>query len=152
MSHYEYTITPSGVPLRLHMMGAELALNSHYDEYILDFKSFEALDEANEEPFGIPEECHEAAEVARRPLSLLLGALVPKVCVHRPAVDPSAPCPACQRHVVDQWPINAWLAPASTRTLFHCALSGQILIRMKSAPNDRAGCRSRLRACRCMLP
>ena len=94
VSHYEYTITPSGVPLRLHMMGAELALNSHYDEYILDFKSFKALDEANEEPFGIPEECHEAAEVARRPLSLLLGALVPKVRMHCPAVDPSAPHPA----------------------------------------------------------
>ena len=80
VSHYKYTISTGGAPLRLHMMGAELALDSHFDEYILDFKNFTALDEDDEAPFELPDSCKEAeAEAGRRPLSLLLATLIPKV-------------------------------------------------------------------------
>ena len=76
--HYEYIITPQGKPLRLHMLGGELALNSHFDEYVLDFVSFEALDATDGAPFALPGSCHDL-DGARtgRPVSLVLASLVP---------------------------------------------------------------------------
>jgi hypothetical protein len=98
VSHYKYVVSTSGAPLRLHMMGAELALASHFDEYILDFKNFTALDEHDTAPFEVPKACEdEAMEAgpAARPLALLLGTLIPKVrCSRRldTCADNGRPC------------------------------------------------------------
>lgn len=81
VSHYEYITTTSGRPLQLHMLGAELALDSHFDEYILDFKAFEKLDEEDESPFAVPANCQGIeARSGPRPFSLLLASLIPQVC------------------------------------------------------------------------
>lgn len=78
MGHYEYIVTKEGRPLRLHMLGGELALESHFDEYVLDFLSFEALDAEDEAPFTLPKSCADLDGArAGRPVSLVLAALVP---------------------------------------------------------------------------
>lgn len=94
-SKYEYIISPDGTPLQLHMLGAELALDSHYDEYILRIHSFERLEESDEGPFAVPEVCADIEPAAAlRPMSLLLASLVPQVrlCAECIRAAHSSPC------------------------------------------------------------
>ena len=81
ISQYKYYISTDGKPLRLHMMGAELALKSHFDEYILNFHSFEALDVTDEAPFQVPDACAGAqlATAPARSSAALLASLIPNV-------------------------------------------------------------------------
>lgn len=99
-SVYKYIISEDGTPLQLHMMGAELALDSHFDEYVLSIHNFEALAEDDEDLFAIPEECSGLStdDVGKRPVSLMLASLVPQV-----------------RHV-------HCFAPAITVQVIHCYL------------------------------
>jgi cathepsin L len=65
-SYYFYVDAQSGRPLRFYMVGFNILAGSHYDEYLLDFESFEARDfskgeergeEGVEDPFAIPAAC-----------------------------------------------------------------------------------------------
>jgi hypothetical protein len=78
VGRYVYIISKTGKPLRLHMLGPELALDSHFDEYVLDFQSFEELDKDDETPFVLPDACHNvSSHGVPRPASLALASLVP---------------------------------------------------------------------------
>jgi hypothetical protein len=77
IGHYVYILDKQGKPLRLHMLGPEIAMDAHFDEYILDFKSFEALDDGDDEPFEVPEACRNATSSGSTPVSLALASLIP---------------------------------------------------------------------------
>jgi hypothetical protein len=72
----------------LHMMGAEIAADAHYDEYMLNFTSFKPVPENNQAAFAVPSECTEdSMQQGARPTSLALASLLPNVWFC------SCPCP-----------------------------------------------------------
>jgi hypothetical protein len=112
VSHYTFIISTAGEPLYLHMLGAEITLDAHFDEYVLNFTSFTALNDSDTTPFDIPSECAgKNLERSPRPLSLSLAGLVPQVC-------PMSPFGRCHDHLEANGQMTQQLTQEPSALLF----------------------------------
>jgi Cathepsin propeptide inhibitor domain (I29) len=119
VSHYQFYLSPSGAPLYLHMLGAEIRTGAHFDEWEMRFTEFKQLESSDSAAFALPSTCaavatrHEVSAGGARPMSLLFARLLPAVrrarcCVRAGYAVPwyrGAAAPCC-RHAGHAAPVH----------------------------------------------